>query len=73
LNLKENNMEKIKEKHCCATTWTGRICANEPKYEVKSGRWLCEFHINKFNKNHPEYLYSKDKGKIQTLEKIKYD
>ena len=45
------------EKKCCATTWTGRICANEPKYEVKPGSWLCEYHINRFNKNHPEYLY----------------
>ena len=49
------------EKKCCATTWTGRICANEPKYEVKPGSWLCEYHINRFNKNHPEYLYNKDK------------
>ena len=61
--VKENSMEKLDEKHCCATTWSGRICSNIPKYEVRPGSWLCEYHINLFNKNHPEYLYKKNKGK----------
>ena len=50
------------EKKCCATTWTGRVCSNMPKYEVRHGRWLCEYHINKFNKRRPGY-YKKSKGK----------
>lgn len=60
--LKDYIMEKIKEEHCCATTWSGRICANKPKYKVRYGSWLCEYHINFFNKNHPEYSYKKVKG-----------